>query len=181
MWSPFWRGMLDIFCLLLPISSAPLSHLSLCPWRLMEIASAWLHCPLVSSWVLPAGSSRGTGGERSVWSGFIPPAFSRWDPFRLVVSHGQRSQLQLDIPGFLVTSTSLCPFIPNCYEHISLVLSYPPTALKSPFIKLFSKYPIRHCHLFPAGALIGTVVMLGILFEEAVGKEGIFQGSALSR
>lgn len=68
---PCLKGMLAIFGLPLPLSSPPLPYLSLCPWRLTETASARLHCPLVSNWVLPVGNSKGIVGGRDL---FLQPS-----------------------------------------------------------------------------------------------------------
>lgn len=123
-----------------------LSLTFLCGLRpLRGTASAGFHCLPALNWVLPVGNTK-----KNVVGMFIPPVFFMRDRLRLAVSHGQKLQLQfglplvfpLDIvslPGFLVTSSFLCSFAPSC-SAVASTLSHgfltPPTALKSPFIKI---------------------------------------------
>lgn len=132
---PFLEGRAGYLCLPLPISSPPLSYLSLCPWRLMDTASAGLRCPLVSNGSASGELQRNCGWKKSVVRiysssllhvGSLQVSCIPWPKVTALVGYSWVSLHPLAPSHPTVTSTlALCFLI--------------PTALKSPFIKLFSK------------------------------------------
>lgn len=169
-------GIQDIFCFPLPISSPLLSYLSLCTWRLLETASAGLHSPLASHCFCQWRTPKERWAEEECGQNVYFPHLLPVGSLQVGCIPWPKVTASVEYPWVSWDLLIPCHFVPNCYYHIiSLGFLIPPTAFKSPFIKLFSKYSIWDCHLFPTGALLGTVVTLGIIFEEAVRRRAFFK------